>query len=364
MQMRIQDHRPSLCVLGASLLISTVATAQTPLEVEEAIEQAKTALERNAGSDGHGVLRLDTTEQPGIPTIGLSDASFSSSTPSQDTDSDAADAPSEGFFFSDDEPRAFWRSKNGRRIVHPVTAPNYQDDAYITSDVRFNYLNHQLPNNNVLPGGAVRAYDFQFRYAVNERLQIQLSKAGYADVQIGPLDDVRGTDAALSVKYAFLQDWENQTHASVGLGYELDVGSANLFGDSDDIRLFAAFNQGFDRSHIGLSANALFSAGQEGPGEGTDRVSLHFHYDYELNEYFSPIVELNFYDTFSCGSGVLINGTDLGDLGGNDAAFIAGFGGEVRLLRDVATRIAYETPLIESADIFGYRFTLSALWRF
>lgn len=357
--MRIENPRKmrSLCALGASLLLSTsVATAQTPLEIEEAVDQSEAALERAS----EGVMRIDADGN----VVQSNEASFGAPSLRQE---DAAAVPSEGYFFDEDQPRAFWRSQNGRRIVHPMSAPNYNDDAYITSDVRGHYINHQFPRNGVTNGGAARTYGFQFRKAIDERFQFQISKLGFNDVHLGGSEEAGLDDLAVAIKYAFLQDWESQTHASIGVGYELGIGDDDTLGGDDEFRVFAAFNKGFDRSHFGLSINALFATGSENPNGDSDRLSAHLHYDYEVNDTFSPIVELNYYQTLSNGTPVTpFSGLDLGNFGGNedeDALSLA-VGGELRVQRDLAVRLGYESPLSDSVDLWGYRWTASAIWRF
>ncbi|MGK0480282.1 MAG: hypothetical protein ACJAQ3_000245 [Planctomycetota bacterium] len=348
-----------LSALGAAtlLLTTSVASAQTPMEIEEAVDQANADLER-ANDE---TLRLN---EDGSTTIRTTDASFGAPTLRQEG---TAGVPSEGYFFDEDAPRSFWRSENGRRIVHPVTAPNYNDDAYVTSDVRGHYINHQLPTNANTNGGAARVYGFQLRKALDERFQVQISKLGFNDVHLNGSEEGGLDDLAVAVKYAFLQNWESQTHASIGLGYELGIGDRDTFGGDDELRVFGAFNKGFDRSHIGLSVNAMFATGSEDANGDSDRLSAHLHYDYEINEQISPIVELNYYSTLSNGSPVTpFSGLDLANLGGNEGedALSLGLGGEFRVQRDLAVRLAYESPLTSDDDLWGYRWTASAVWRF
>lgn len=349
----------TLGAIALPLLAPTASLAQTPLEVEESVDQAQTALDRAVDD----VLRVDASGNE----VGVTDASFGPPVLSQDTESEAIGVPSEGFFFSDDEPRAFWRSTNGRRIVHPVSAPSYNDDAYVTSDVRGHYINHQFPNNGTTSGGALRNYGLQVRYAVDEAFQLQLTKFGFTDLHLNGRERDDSDDIAIAAKYAFLQDWENQTHASIGVGYELGVGDNDTFASDDEFRVFGAFNQGFDRSHVGLSVNLAFATGDEDNNGTSDRLSAHLHYDYEWNDSFSPLVELNYYSVLSDGDPVTpFSGLDLGNLGGNEDedALSAALGGEFRFQRDLAVRLAYESPLTDNVDLWGYRWTASAIWRF
>jgi hypothetical protein len=39
-------------------------------------------------------------------------------------------------------------------------------------------------------------------------------------------------------------------------------------------------------------------------------------------------------------------------------------GGELRPTQGLGVRLAYEAPLTDNVDLFGYRWTLSAVWGF
>ena len=57
-------------------------------------------------------------------------------------------------------------------VVHPITAANYSEDGLITTDVRGIYYNQSFPRSEPVGGGSTRVYDFQGRYAVDDRLQL------------------------------------------------------------------------------------------------------------------------------------------------------------------------------------------------
>jgi hypothetical protein len=283
------------------------------------------------------------------------DASASSGTPFQDGTA------------LDEEERDL--RMEGREIVHPVTSPSYADDAYITTrDLRGYYVNQQFPRNAAIAGGAARIYGVQYRHAVADNVQVLVSKLGFTDLDVGSIQEVGTDDLAVAVKYAFLQDWDNELHAAVGLGYEAGIGHREVWAGDDELRVFGAVNKGIGNLHLGLSANALFAMGDEDSLGDSDRLSAQLHADYYINETFSPLVELNYYKTLSEGDNVVapFSGVDIGNLGGGESEDVltAGLGGEARLRNDLAVRIAYESPLTDNNDLFGYRWTLSAVWRF
>ena len=97
-------HHPrfltALTVIGASLLVSSSTLAQTPLGIEEAVQEAQTQMDdalRSAAA-GEGDVRT-------------SNAAFKSALAPQEAQaSEGDDLPSEAYFFEDDEARVFWLS--------------------------------------------------------------------------------------------------------------------------------------------------------------------------------------------------------------------------------------------------------------
>ena len=256
---------------------------------------------------------------------------------------------------------------HGSLPVHPITAPNYSDDPYITSDIRGTYMNQQFPDNEVLEGGAARVYDFQGRYALSESTQVMVSKLGSADLHLAGNEDYGATDIAIGLKHALLSDFEARRHFAVGAGYEFGLGDEDTLGDDDELRLFATFAQGLGRTHLSGSVNYLIATGAEDDNGDSDRLSFHLHADYEVNESFSPVVELNYYTVTGEGEPVTpFSGVDLANFGGNEDEDVLtiGVGGELRVIRDVKMRLAYESPLTDNEDLFGYRWTASAIWSF
>ena len=255
-----------------------------------------------------------------------------------------------------------------RRHVHPLTAPFYAEDSFVTSDVRVWYLYHSFPSTIALDGGNAKAYAAQVRLALTDRLQFVAYKDGWLELDTGLIDDEGLVDLAAGIKWNFLQDWENDTHAAVGLGYELGIGDDDVLQDDDELRLWGSFNQGFDRLHVGGTANFLFATDSEDALGDADRASWHLHADYWINEQWSPVVEFNGYHVLDEGDNTPLpfSGVDVANLGGgsSEGVVTSGVGFEFRALEDLAFRAAYEFPLTDNEDLFGYRWTASAVWAF
>lgn len=253
------------------------------------------------------------------------------------------------------------------RLVHPITAPNISEDPFITTDVRGTYIYHSFPRNRFFDGQAARVYDFQGRYAVTPNLQLFVNKLGAADIHVTGSEDHGITDLGLGFKYAVLKDWETHQHVSIGASFEFGISDEENFYDDDEARLFATFARRVGEVNVSGSANLRFGVGAEDPQGDSDNLSLHLHADYPFSDTISPVVELNYYDTLSNGENVTpYSGVDLGNFGGNEDEDVLtyGIGGEARLIDDVVMRAAYEAPLTDNEDLFGYRWTVSAIWRF
>ncbi len=100
----------------------------------------------------------------------------------------------------------------------------------------------------------------------------------------------------------------------------------------------------------------------------SDTIDWHLHADYFVCDYFSPVVEINGFHTTGEGSTapLLFSGLDVVNLGGgkSEDVITLGLGGEIRPADNVAARVAYEMPLTDQDDIFGYRWTFSLVWSF
>ncbi|MFW6059448.1 MAG: hypothetical protein ACODAQ_04670 [Phycisphaeraceae bacterium] len=253
------------------------------------------------------------------------------------------------------------------RFVHPLTAPYVHEDSFVTSDIRPWFVYHDFPNASAIDGGSAKVYAVQARLALTRDIQFVAYKDGYVDFDTGLVDEEGWNDLAAGVKWNFLRDWERQLHAAVGIGYELKTGDGRVLQNDDELRFWASLNKGFDRLHLGGTLNYFIAPGDEDALGDSDRLSWHLHADYYVLEWFSPVLELNGYHTLDEGNAVLpFQGVDVANLGGgkSEDVITIGLGGEVRPAEDIALRAAYETPLTDADDLFGYRWTFSSVFSF
>ena len=132
-------------------------------------------------------------------------------------------------------------------------------------------------------------------------------------------------DIGVGLKWAFIRDWEKQFHMAAGIGYEFGVGDDQALQDTDEYRFWLSVNKGFDKLHFGATANLIIAEDTEDKLLGnSDLITVHFHTDYYLTEWFSPILELNFYFVQNEGDAlgpffrIPFSGVDAVSLGGGE----------------------------------------------
>lgn len=252
-------------------------------------------------------------------------------------------------------------------VVHPVTGPYFHEDSFITTDLRTVFAYHHFPGE-ILGGGHATVAALQLRVALTQSLQLVAYKDGWMDIDTPGLDDEGWNDIALGLKWAFIQNDAAQFHAAVGVGYEIATGDDNVLQDDDELRLWASVNKGFGRLHLGATVNYLHSLGNGDSILGdSDMLSWHLHADYHVCDWFSPLIEVNGYHVLDEGSPVTpFSGADVANLGGNDSEHLitAAAGIEIRPHERIALRAAYELPLTDDVDVFGHRWTFSAVIKF
>jgi len=254
-----------------------------------------------------------------------------------------------------------------QRFVHPVTAPYFHEDSFVTSDLRGWFVHHDFPKSSAIGGGDAQVAALQLRLALTDTIQLVAYKDGFITFDTPLVDESGLNDIAAGLKWNFLQDWDNQFHAAVGAGYEIRAGNGKVLQNDDEFRLWASANKGFDKLHLGGVVNVFFADDEDSGLGNSDWLSWHLHADYWVCEWFSPILEINGYHTMDEGLEVLpFSGVDVANFGGGEGEDVitAGLGGEFRIGENVALRGAYETPLTRNEDLFGWRWTFSVVYSF
>jgi hypothetical protein len=255
-----------------------------------------------------------------------------------------------------------------RQAVSPISDPYYHEDSFVTTDVRAWFLYHSFADNIALNGGDAEVYAVELRLALTDRLQLVANKDGYTNLDSGLIKNSGWNDIAAGLKYAVVQDWKDDFHVAVGAGYQFAFGDASVLQNEQEARFWASVNKGFGPVHLGATGNVFIPTGSEGALGMSQRISLHAHADYYLCKWFSPVLELNYYKSIGDGNNAPLSfsGADVTNLGGGADLLTGAAGFEVRPLGtpEFGIRAAYETDLGTTDSIYGYRWTLSAIYRF
>ncbi len=277
-----------------------------------------------------------------------------------------------------------------QKAVRPISAPYFHEDSFVTTDLRAWYVSHQFDGDTqaLLGKGDVTVAALQVRLALTESLQLVAYKDGHTEFDgAGALNNNDGlNDIGAGLKWAFYQNWEEQLHFAAGIGYEFGWGDDEVLQDTDELRLWLSWNKGFDALHLGATVNYIASMDSDKDAVGdaipiftgaavgvSDMITVHFHADYYLTDWFSPVVELNGYlardsnATIAAVNGSDVSGVDAVSLPGgkNEPTWTYALGFEVRPLgEDFGIRVAYEDQLNGTSSLFGDRWTLSAVYEF
>ncbi len=265
-------------------------------------------------------------------------------------------------------------------FVHPVSSPYFNEDSFVTNDLRAWGVYHKLPRTIALQGGGaapqggdVQVYALQVRLALTERLQLVAYKDGYVVMDGALLNQEGWNDIGAGLKYAWYQDQKEQLFAASGIGYELGTGNDAVLQQDDELRLWSSVNKGFDKLHLGATVNLQVpmdnKAGNLSDLGGSTTLSWHLHADYRVSERFSPVAEMNGYHVLDDGRNAItdVSAIDVANLAGGKGENLVtvALGGEFRCpLTGLKLRGAYEIPLTNDNDLFKYRVTASVIWSF
>ncbi|MEM6560234.1 MAG: hypothetical protein AAF656_01430 [Planctomycetota bacterium] len=279
----------------------------------------------------------------------------------------AAPAAADFVLFGDPDPEAAELTRS-TRAEPPMSQPYFSEDAMITTDIRPYFLYHDFPNSSVINGGRATVIAAQVRVALTDSLQFVAYKDGYTDLDTGLVSGEGLMDVAAGIKWAFLQDWENQFHLAGGVGYEFSLGDDEVLQDDDEVRLFLAGNKSFDKLHFSGTVNYFHPVDGEDALGDSSRITWNLHADYAVTDWFAPVLEFNGFHVVDEGDNTPLPfiGVDVANLGGGqgeDVVTIAP-GIAIRPTDNLSFRTAFETPITDNDDLFGYRWTFSAVIRF
>jgi hypothetical protein len=253
--------------------------------------------------------------------------------------------------------------------IAPVTNPLFFEAAQINTEIRPIFIHHEIPTS-FLGGGDANVYAVQARWAVNDRLAIIATKDGYVDLDLpgAGISENGWADIAFGLKYAVVDDEENQLLVTPGLKLEIPTGSGDVFQNNGDgeWNLFVSAVKGFDDLHF------TGSVGVRIPNDGDDESSfLHWsaQVDYYTCKWFIPFVAFNSFTVLSGGNGAIpTEGYDLINFGSaaadGETYNAVGFGFRSRLHERVDLGFAYENGVGSDEGIMDDRYTVDMIISF
>ena len=271
--------------------------------------------------------------------------------------------------------------------ISPVANPIYFEDAKITSEVHPVYMYHFLPDTfhfaggKVPLGGDVQVMAVQARYAINDRLAIIATKDGY--VQFQPDHTLASkygwADLAAGLKYAVVDDKDNQLLVTPGLTVTVPTGSSDVWQGhgSGDENVFVSAEKGFAQQYLD-KLHILANVGVIIPNDFSQNTAqLHYslQLDYYVHQYFIPFFAMNGYTILSDGNQKLLGavplnteGYDLINFGSTQVSgttqLTVGGGFRSRLLKNLDIGASYEAGVVDPVGIFDSRVTVDLIWRF
>lgn len=276
-------------------------------------------------------------------------------------------------------------------LVHTVTNPTLFDLAVPKTQIRPIFLHHRLPDQLNLSGGGqldfggdLQLFALQFEYALSERLSIVAMKDGYVDFNPDNTEVFNEADGFANIggglKYAFILDHENTFAASVSAMFEFPWGTEDVFqGEGDGIvHVTVQTVKAWDRLQFAGGAGIQVPLDDSFSTQGFFSA----HLSYRVNDWFIPLVELNYFTVFDEGDGgnrfdsqagggvpsvAPSEGADLLNFGASDSSdyVTAAVGFRSNISDNVSLGFAYEFPLSDSEDnITDDRFTLDAVITF
>lgn len=257
-----------------------------------------------------------------------------------------------------------------RSIPNTVTQPVTFESPVIDSSVRPVFIHQELPDDSIFGGGDFQLYALQIRYAVNDRLAIIATKDGYIDFNPASGNDQDGfADIAAGVKYALVDEPEDDWMLTGGLIYEIDAGDHEVFQGNGDGLLRTFVSGAYEVEDLNVVGTFGFNLPFDG-GDETHSIDYHLHLGYEICDNVMPFVEAHgiSYTRNANNLGVNFEGGDLLNLGSTRVAGQSFFSGALGVRYQAADNIAfgaaYEVPLGGRDELMDQRITVDVLHYF
>ncbi len=258
-------------------------------------------------------------------------------------------------------------------FISPMTNPVFFEDPRTLTELRFFFLDTDMPNNPApFFGGDYQVWAMQARFALTERLSFIANKDGYIALNPAAAPASNGwADVAAGLKYNLLRDTCRGRLLTAGFTYEIDMGEHQVLqglGDGE----FHFFTSGAMR--LGCNTHLMSGAGFRIPTAHNVRSQMFYwsnHIDHCLGNGFYAVAETNWYHWLRSGTNAGTNGVEGGDLinlgstgvAGNDIV-TAAIGGKYKPNRCLEIGVAWEVPVTNRRDFFHDRLTVDVIRRF
>jgi hypothetical protein len=269
----------------------------------------------------------------------------------------------------------------------PIVQPYLFEDPFITTGATAYYLWHDFPSNSAFQGGDAHVAALQLRVALTDRLALIATKDGYMWTRPGNdlLPDENGwMNIGAGLKYALIQDRENDFILSGILRAEFTTGTSAVFAGGDGVLIMPSVSFAWGPLE---RLNLIGDLGGIIPTRGNEhssQVFYHLYADYEVHPHFQPFVQLSGIYYVESGDGQrpvrLSNGATIsldtaqhalqtGHFEGSDALNLGSrgvdnndyitwaIGTHVPITDHLTWSVAYERPLTSRKDITKQRVT-------
>ncbi len=252
-------------------------------------------------------------------------------------------------------------------FISPMTNPVYFEDPRNLTEARFIFLNHKVPA--AAAGGEVQLYALQLRARLGENVSLIATKDGYINSS-NPLISDGWADLSAGLKFNLVRDVAQGRLWSGGFTYEIPSGARGAQQANGDglINLFVSGGRRIrDRAHWLTAAGWRIPLDSDANSES---IYWSNHLDYQLNNKWYALTELNWYHWTQSGAGGVpgVEGLDLFNFGstgvtGNDIV-TAAFGGKLKPSCHSEIGLAWEFPLTARRDIIDNRLTFDWIFRY
>lgn len=254
-------------------------------------------------------------------------------------------------------------------FISPISNPVFFEDPRTLTEARLIYAHHNLPG--ALGGGDLDVLALQVRAALTENLSLVATKDGFVFAgSDAPLDD-GWNDIAGGLKYNLYKDPELQRLLSVGLNFELPVGSTRTLqgnGDGEFLLYLTGGTQFGDASHW------ISATGWRLPVDGAaESESIYWSNHFDTLLWWPGVyalAEVNWFHWLDSGAGGIhgMAGYDVfnfGSTGVTDSDLVTtAFGLKYKPHGHLELGAAYEFPISDNEDVIDDRLYFDAILRY